>query len=237
MKRWALIVAALYVALLVVLTVPAILLAFAPKVGVGEALKAIVGWPSWPYWLWLVIMLVSQLALLSVPVRVASLRPVTQGPLWRTILAGGLMAGGLVGGAFFSLYEFVRHDITVSNQVIWMTIELALLGWCAWALIFSRMSRRAEPSDLVMRQCRWLFKGSILELLIAVPTHIVARYRDYCCAGFMTFIGLTMGVSVMLFAYGPAVFFLFVERWKRLHPARSKPASVSQTFWKEEARR
>jgi len=85
-----------------------------------------------------------------------------------------------------------------------------------------------EPDDLVSRQCRCLLKGSVLELLIAVPTHIVARYRDYCCAGFMTFIGLTMGVSVMLFAYGPAVFFLFAERWKRLHPARTSRTAVSE---------
>ena len=53
---------------------------------------------------------------------------------------------------------------------------------------------------------------------IAVPTHIVARSRDYCCAGFMTFFGLTMGISVMLFAFGPAVFFLYIDRWRRLHP-------------------
>ena len=218
MKRWALIVAGLYVALLLALTVPAILLAFAPKVGVGEALKAIV---AWPYWLWLLIMLVSQLALLAVPVRVASLRPVTQGPIWRTVLAGGLMAGGLAGGAFLSIYEFLVRD-NWSNKLIWTAVGLAILTWGVWALVFFRMSRVTEPADIVLRQCRSLFKGSILELLIAVPTHIVARYRDYCCAGFMTFIGLTMGVSVMLFAYGPAVFFLFAERWKRLHPSTTR---------------
>jgi hypothetical protein len=233
MKRWALIVAGLYVALLLVMTVPAILLAFAPHVGVGEAFKAFV---AWPYWVWLVIMLVSQIALLAVPVRVASLRPVTQGPIWRTILAGGLMAGGLAGGAFLSIYEFLVRG-NLSNKFLWTAIGLAILTWGIWALVFFRMSRGAEPADLVSRQCRYLIRGSILELLIAVPTHIVARYRDYCCAGFMTFIGLTMGVSVMLFAYGPAVFFLFVERWKRLHPVRTTPASVSQTFWKEEVRR
>ncbi|HEX7618265.1 MAG TPA: hypothetical protein VF480_06065, partial [Verrucomicrobiae bacterium] len=65
MKRWALIVAGLYVALLLVMTVPAILLALAPHVGVGEAFKA---FAAWPYWVWLVIMLVSQIALLAVPV-------------------------------------------------------------------------------------------------------------------------------------------------------------------------
>jgi hypothetical protein len=64
--------------------------------------------------------------------------------------------------------------------------------------------------------------------LIAVPTHVVVRCRDYCCAGFLTFIGLTMGVSVMLFAYGPAVFFLYVERWKRLHPAPIDPTRPSR---------
>jgi hypothetical protein len=90
------------------------------------------------------------------------------------------------------------------------------------------MSRDTEPADMVSRQCRALLKGSILELLIAVPTHVVARYRDYCCAGFLTFIGLTMGVSVMLFAYGPAVFFLFVERWKRLHPTGRNPIAASR---------
>ena len=85
-------------------------------------------------------------------------------------------------------------------------------------MIFFRLSRRAEPKDLVSRLCKYLLKGSILELLIAVPTHIVARCRDYCCAGIMTFIGLTLGTSVMLFSFGPGVFFLFVARWRRLHP-------------------
>ena len=223
MKRWALIVAALYVALLLVLTVPAILLAFAPQVSAKEVVKE---FAFWPYWLWLVVMFVSQLALLAVPVRVASLRPVTQGPIWRTILGGGLMAGGLAGGAFLSIYEFLVRD-NWSNKLLWTAVGLAILTWGFWALVFSRMSRSVEPADLVSRQCRYLIRGSILELLIAVPTHIVARYRDYCCAGFMTFIGLTMGVSVMLFAYGPAVFFLFVERWKRLHPSTTRAKTIT----------
>lgn len=217
MKRWAWIVAALYTALLLVLTVPAILLAFVPKLGPGEAVKAF-AW--WPYWAWLAVMFASQLALLAVPVRVASLRPATQGPIWRTVLAGGLMAGGLAAGAFLSIYEFIVRDKGSSDWFAWTAIVLGILTWCIWTLIFFRMSHDLNAGDLVSRQCRSLFKGSILELLIAVPTHIVARYRDYCCAGFMTFIGLTMGVSVMLFAYGPAVFFLFAERWKRLHPNR-----------------
>jgi len=222
MKNWPLLVAALYLAALAVLTIPFILLAFVPQAGPVDAAKDTVTFP--PYWIWLALMTVSQFALLAVPVRLASLRPVTRGPVWRTVLAGGLMAGGLTFGAFLSVYEFVMTDKGSSfNAVFWVALGLGVLTWCFWSVIFLRMSRRVPPADLVSRQCRALFKGSVLELLIAVPTHIVARYRDYCCAGFMTFIGLTMGFSVMLFAFGPAVLFLFAERWQRLHPAPDAP--------------
>jgi hypothetical protein len=215
MKRWAFVVAALYLVILAVLTVPVALLAFVPQLGLGAVGVYLV----WPYWLWLVVMAIAQFALLGVPARAASLRPVTRGPVWRTVLASGLMAGGLAVGAFLSIDEFVFADHPPNgNWIVWVTLILGLLTWCVWSVVFVRMSRSVPPTDWVSRQCRWLFKGSVLELLIAVPTHIVARWRDYCCAGMMTFVGLTMGISVMLFAFGPAVFFLYVKRWKRLHP-------------------
>ena len=224
MKNWALIVAGLYVLVFAILTIPAILLAFVPTVGLGAAASAYL---CWPYWLWLVVMGICQVTLLAVPVRVASLRPVTRGPVWRTFLTGGLLAGSLAAAAFLSIYEFIYRDQdkhTWHNWYGWTALFLGMLTWCIWAVIFARISQKVEPGDLVSRQCRWLFRGSVLELLIAVPTHIVARCRDYCCAGFLTFLGLTMGFSVMLFAFGPALLFLFAERWKRLHPDTAREA-------------
>jgi hypothetical protein len=58
----------------------------------------------------------------------------------------------------------------------------------------------------------------MLELLVAAPTPIVVRRRDCCCAGFLRFCGIVFGVAVMLLSFGPGVFFLFVDRWKRVHP-------------------
>jgi hypothetical protein len=223
MKRWPWIVAGLYGLILIALTVPAILLAFAPKMigaqgsaaqAVAEAAKV---YKVWVYWAWLAIMVLGQVALLAVPMRVASRRPVTKGALWRTVLAGGLMAGALLIGAIYSILEFVFRDHG-ADWMGWGPIAAGVLTWGIWSVLFFRLGRRAEPANLITRQCSLLLKGSILELLIAVPTHIVARSRDYCCAGWLTFIGLTMGISVMLFSFGPAVFFLYVERWKRLHP-------------------
>ena len=135
--------------------------------------------------------------------------------------------GGLATGAMYSLYEVAMRDKALDGWFWWAGIGAGVGIWCVWAIMFYRASHGGEPRDLISRQCRLMLRGSILELLIAVPTHIVARYRDYCCAGFMTFIGLTMGVSVMLFAYGPAVFFLFVERWKRLHPSTTRAKTIT----------
>jgi hypothetical protein len=214
MKRWAWLVAGLYGLILVALTMPAGLVAFAPRISISDAGSA---FTVWPYWLWLAVMVLSQFALLAVPVRFASRRPVTRGALWPTTLAGGLMAGGLAVGAGFSILEtiFGGHD---AGRWPWIIIIAGVCTWSIWTWIFFRLNRRMDAADWFSRQCRALLKGSILELLIAVPTHVVARYRDYCCAGFMTFIGLTMGVSVMLFSFGPAVFFLYADRWKKLHP-------------------
>ena len=214
MKRWAWLVAGLYVLTLVALTVPGCLAAFAPKIKWSDPFGVFI---SWPYWAWLAVMFAGQVALLAVPVRVASRRPVTKGPLWLTVLAGGLMAGALFVGAAYSILEFIyaQQNATPLPELAAVT---GVFVWLIWGVIFFRLSRGMEPGDLVSRQCRLLIKGSILELLIAVPTHIVARYRNYCCAGFMTFLGLTAGISVMLFSFGPAIFFLYVDRWKRLHP-------------------
>jgi hypothetical protein len=214
MKRWAWLVAGLYGLIIIALTVPAILLAFAPKVKLSDAGEV---FGTAGYWIWIAVMVLGQFALLAVPVRFASRRPITRGALWPTVLAGGLMAGGLVVGAGFSIVETVFGPHNVGNWP-WIAVVGGVCVWGIWSAVFFRLSRSMEPTDWLSRQCRALLKGSILELLIAVPTHIVARSRDYCCAGFMTFIGLTMGISVMLFSFGPAVFFLYADRWKKLHP-------------------
>jgi hypothetical protein len=167
-------------------------------------------------------MILSQWALLAVPVRVASRRPVTRGALWPTLLAGGLMAGGLVAGGGYAILEFLTRGESISATAGLLPGALGVAMWGIWAVVFLRMSKTTEAPDWVSRQCRLLFRGSVLELLIAVPTHIVARYRDYCCAGLLTFIGLTMGISVMLFSFGPAALVLYVARWQRLHPKASQ---------------
>ena len=103
---------------------------------------------------------------------------------------------------------------------------LALIGvfWMLWGLVFLRSSRSDDPDALSRRAVRWLLRGSILELLVAVPTHVVVRHRDDCCAPYATFWGIVCGLSVMLMSFGPGVFFLFVARARKLKPPESTRA-------------
>jgi len=57
-----------------------------------------------------------------------------------------------------------------------------------------------------------------------VPSHIIVRNRNDCCAPMGTFWGITTGLSIMLLCFGPGVFFLFVERCGRLRPP--KPSTL-----------
>jgi len=218
MKRWAFLVAGLYVLAMFVLTVPVVWAAFTPhwKPTTGSVDDLLLS----PYlWILFGLMFVSQLCLLIVPVKITRERPISRRALLWPILTGGFLAATLLLGAGYAIIEFLYANQGPDPEWLhWIPVMAGALLWLVWSLVFYRHAREQSADNVVRQQSRWLLRGSILELLIAVPTHILARYRDYCCAGFMTFIGITFGIAVMLFAFGPSVFFLFVARWKRLHP-------------------
>ena len=97
-------------------------------------------------------------------------------------------------------------------------LGMLMLFWLVWALIFFHYAQADAPDNLMRRATHWLLRASILELLVAVPSHIVVRQRGDCCAPFVTFWGIVTGISVMLLSFGPGVFFLFVRRIRQLQP-------------------
>jgi hypothetical protein len=97
-------------------------------------------------------------------------------------------------------------------------IGMLVILWMIWGLVFHHFARTDEPETLVQRTTRWLLRGSILELLVAVPCHIIVRHRDDCCAPMASFWGIVTGLSVMLLSFGPGVFFLVAARMKARQP-------------------
>jgi hypothetical protein len=75
----------------------------------------------------------------------------------------------------------------------------------------------------VTRAVTWLLRGSVLELLIAVPAHIITRRRHDCSAPIVTGFGISSGLAIMLLAFGPSVYLLYR---KRMEGRRAKAASA-----------
>jgi cbb3-type cytochrome oxidase subunit 3 len=214
---------------------------------------------EWGYWVWIGFLAVGQAALLLVPLKIAerrlkSRRPVLVSGLMISLLLGLLTFAGLgsVVGAFFSddgldaLFQFLAftiggpEDTPLSNrptgrapqdiQALLGALNLTLVFWVVWALIFWRFARHQSAEGIVKRGMNWLLRGSILEFLIAVPSHIIVRRREDCCAPVMTLLGLTTGLAVMLMCFGPGVFYLFVKRARQMQPrpAPPEPAQAGQ---------
>jgi hypothetical protein len=158
------------------------------------------------------LLVIAQVGLIYVPVRVASRRPFTRRSLWWPLIGSGFMAGVLVLGGGIAWGEWLTSDA----RIFLLVIASAAVTWLAWTIIFWRMSATTNPASIASSFHRWLLAGSVLELLIAVPTHLVVRRRTECCAGVFTMMGICMGVAVMLLAFGPSVGFLYYKRWKQV---------------------
>lgn len=246
MKRWAILTVLLYALALLMLTVPVLLVTFggwAKNGGMGlqDALKIYL---NWGYWLWLAIMVAGQALLLLLPLNITERRLTPRRPLKTPVIVtafflANLVFAGLLAifsaafkeegfGIFGFLTPFKANEVSPSDlQTLVGMIITVLVFWFIWAVIFRNFARADEPDTLLKRSTRWLLRGSILELLVAVPSHVIVRRREDCCAPVGTFWGIATGISVMLLCFGPGVFFLFVERFGRLKPKspdKNKPA-------------
>ena len=164
------------------------------------------------------VLVLCELALLFVPVRVASRRPVTRRALWIPLLGSGLLAGLLGFGGSLAFLEFLNHDWPNTEIVLLLVFGTAGALWLGWTLVFWLLSLDRGPEGVALKLHRWLLAGSVLELLVAVPTHVVVRRRSDCCAGVGTGAGICAGIIVMLLAFGPSVAFLYYRRWKQIRP-------------------
>ena len=248
MKCWAALTVLLYAVTLLVLTVPLIWIAFNGWSDKGVSLPfALRIYQHWSYWLWLTVLIAGQALLLLLPIHIAERRLPARRPLMVPVIITALFLANLClagllsilclyfqedGINFFGYFlPFKPHQISPSNfSTEFGAVITGLAFWIVWAVIFRSFAKSDDPDSLLKRSLRWLLRGSILELLVAVPSHIIVRRRGDCCAPLGTFWGIITGISVMLLCFGPGVFFLFVERFKRL---QSKPSDANRLTGQE----
>jgi hypothetical protein len=234
MKHWAALTVLIYAIALFLLAVPVIVIAFSNG-KLYSIRQAATVYRESGFWRWLALLIGGQALLLLLPIDIAEKRLPARRRLRVPIVVSAFFLGLLVLSGTVSLLAAIYgdnrppwynlgYDIHGQDTAIgvFLTGLLTLLVcWLVWMVVFRRFADKDDANSLVKRATRWLLRGSILELLVAVPSHVIVRRRDDCCAPIATFWGIATGISVMLLCFGPGVFFLFAERFRRSRPRQA----------------
>jgi hypothetical protein len=212
MRRWGLVITVFYTLVVVVLLVPAahLLGGSLTREGLAEF------YGEWTVWLVIGLLAAGEALLLLLSVDAARPRLRPRSHLWVSIATTGLLVGLLTFAAVVALAAGALGDDLFEPPWVspidarWKILGVWLGLWLFWALVLYLHLREAAAP--LSRALVWLMRGSVLELLIAVPCHVVVRQREDCSAPLATGLGIASGIAVMLLAFGPGVLFLYRKR-------------------------
>ena len=216
MRKWGIVVTVFYAAIVLVIVFPMV---YGPLAAGGWPLaggfvKGLVGFYQGNSFVWIpiVILLPSQalLLFLSVDTSFKKLRPRAHVAI--TTVVASMLFALLAFLAICSIDGAVRGDKFGNGYLDtgWEFLGLCAGLWLVWGVVFYLYVRNS--AQVITHAVSWLLKGSVLELLIAVPCHVIARRRGDCSAPAVTSFGIVTGIAVMLLAFGPSVLLLYKKR-------------------------
>jgi hypothetical protein len=138
---------------------------------------------------------------------------VTGRSMKRSAAAAGFAAAILSAGLLYSLYDLVG---TLSDEgvVLWLFMVIPVVLWCVWFAIFWVYRRQGDYYTWAGRLIRGLIAGSVLELFVAIPVYATRQDDCYCARG--SYAGVIFGGTVLVWAFGPGVLFLFAREKERM---------------------
>lgn len=178
------------------------------------------------------VLLVCQYFLFNVKVSVVDKRPVPKRKITLASIFTALLMAILTFTAFIVVFlVLVGKDGPVLNNDSYQIAFNAFLfvlffgSWTFWAFSFLATYKENMPGEFMRKLIKRVMIGSVLELLIAIPSHIIFRNRGDCCAPIASYFGIVMGTTVLLFAFGPGIVFLYL---KRMQDKKSKKDKTKQ---------
>ncbi|MHC4913395.1 MAG: hypothetical protein ACYTE5_10440 [Planctomycetota bacterium] len=219
MAKWAFVTVLLYIFLMVIVFMP--LVWWAACYDNVNVLEISIFYKAWQFWLFCGIIMAIQALMLLFPVKTAAEAPKPQRLIWVPVVTAGLFFSILVLGVIWSILMVIWGDDILVDYFLLASFAFVIFCWIVWLFVFHRFYRSVEARTMFRRITTWLIRGSIVELLVAVPSHIIVRRRDECSAPAFTWVGIAAGLVIMAMAFGPGLFFLFRERFERMKP-RSK---------------
>jgi hypothetical protein len=226
MRRWGIIVTVFYAVIVFALLLPgAVILAVESNQDVLSAwLEPYGGLYSKndflmvPFQIWPFLLVAGQILLifLSVDTSVRQFKPrrhIMYSAVW-TALATMLLVYFAAASLIVAVFGDGSWDWVVNPWTLVWWFGL----WAFWGVVFYLYYRRGSLT--LERAVSWLLKGSVLELLIAIPAHALVRYREDCSAPIVTGFGIVTGIAIMLMCFGPSVLSLYKKRIEEIESRR-----------------
>jgi uncharacterized membrane protein len=116
-------------------------------------------------------------------------------------------------GLLYSVLDLISPMGDSGDAGIWVLFLIPVALWCLWSFIFVVYWRQGDYYTWAGRVIRGLIAGSVLELFVAVPIYATRQEECYCARG--SYAGLVFGTTILLWAFGPGVFLLFVKEKHR----------------------
>jgi len=212
MRKWGIVISVLYGAIVVGLLAPAGLRI--AMVGSNAPFLKTLGdmYSEGLVWAAIVILIGGQAILLFLSVDTTQKRLKPRTHLAVSVIAGSMLfallafAVSSAAGAAGMGDKFLDRFWDTETEVVWIFAAF----WLAWGIVFYLYFRNS--AEVTTRLVSWLLKGSVLELLIAVPCHVIVRRREDCSAPVFTSFGIVTGIAVMLLSFGPSVLLLYKKR-------------------------
>jgi hypothetical protein len=214
MRKWGIVICVFYALILLGLIVPAVVFFSGAKLkgwsgflsGVRDTYQELF------FWVPAGAILASQALLLFLSVDTSQKRLKPRTHILVSVAVGALLIALLASALIWSLGFAIRGDKFWGSFFDKQSNILLFWGaaWLLWAVLFYFYFRNS--SAVVTRLTSWLLKGSVLELLIAVPCHVIVRRRHDCSAPLATSFGIATGLAIMLLSFGPSVLFLYKKR-------------------------
>lgn len=212
MRKWGILISVFYALIVLFLLLP-VAIVLSGKGSSPSAVLQEMGEAAGSWFIWLIVVMIlggqALLLFLSVDASQKRLKPHAHILVSVTISAMllGLLATAVILSAGVAIDEkFLDNHFQSFASLIGFWLAL----WFAWGIVFYLFARNSSP--IVTRAVAWLLTGSVLELLVAVPCHVIVRRRNDCSAPAITSFGIVTGIAVMLLSFGPGVLMLYKKR-------------------------
>jgi hypothetical protein len=161
-------------------------------------------------------------------------KPMGRKRFWIPLIIAGAMFAFLLWGLKMAVSELLetRNDSVMG----FFTMGFFTVLWLFWLIAFGLLSIRWTRIAFFRNLTANLLSGSLLELLISIPSHIVVSRRPGCFQGLGTAFGIFSGIYVALFAFGPGAIWLMIR--KAGHDLERKKARIKrfeEKFRREQA--